>query len=112
MEAGQPGGVYNVTDGGCYHAGDLIRWMAEALDRSPWVPSIPWWFAARIRPLINVVGRLCGQPDFAHLGMQELNGFFSDYHFDISRITTLGYGPRIDAHAGLQSELRTVRDSL
>ncbi len=106
MEAGQPGGVYNVTDGGCYHAGELIRWVAEAVGRSPWSPSIPWWFATRVRPLINVVGRLCGKPDFARLGMQELNGVFSDYHFDISKITTLGYTPRIDAHAGLQSELR------
>lgn len=112
MEVGQPGGVYNVTDGRSYHAGELIRWMAEALDRSPWVPSIPWWFATCIRPLINVVGRLCGRPDFARLGTQELNGLFSDYHFDISKITTLGYTPRIDAHAGLQSELRRVRDSL
>jgi nucleoside-diphosphate-sugar epimerase len=112
MEAGQPGGVYNVTDGGCYQAGEVIRWVAEALGRSPWVPSIPWWVAAGIRPFINVVGRVCGNADFARLGVQELNGLFSDYHFDISRITTLGYAPRIDAHTGLQSELRRVRDSL
>lgn len=112
MEAGRPGDAYNVTDGGCYRARELIRWVAEALNRSPWVPPIPWWFAVCIRPVINVLGRLCGRPDFAHLGRQELNGLFSDYHFDISKVTALGYAPRIDAHAGLQSELRRARDSL
>jgi nucleoside-diphosphate-sugar epimerase len=106
MEAGLPGEVYNVTDGGCHRAGDLIRWIAETLNRSPRCPSVPWWFAALIRPLIVVVGQLCGRPDFAHLRRQELIGLFSDYHFDISKITALGYAPRIDARAGLQSEVR------
>ena len=111
MEAGQSGEAYNVTDGGCHRAGDLIRWIAETLNRSPWRPSVPWWFAARIRPLIGVVGRFCGRPDFAHLGRQELVGLFSDYHFDIAKITALGYAPRIDARAGLQSEIRRSLDT-
>jgi nucleoside-diphosphate-sugar epimerase len=106
MEAGSPGEAYNVTDGGCHRVGDLIGWIAETLNRSSWRPSVPWWFAARIRPVIGVAGRLCGRPDFAHLGRQELIGLFSDYHFDISKITALGYAPHIDARAGLQSEIR------
>ncbi|HEV2359072.1 MAG TPA: NAD-dependent epimerase/dehydratase family protein [bacterium] len=111
MEAGQSGVAYNVTDGGCHHAGDLIRWVAEGLHRSPWLPSIPWWFAACIRPLINVVGRACGRPDFAHFGRQELDGLFSDYHFDISKIAALGYAARIAARAGLRSELQRSIDA-
>jgi len=112
MEAGQPGGVYNVTDGRCYQAGDLICWMAEALNRSPWHPPIPWWFAVSVRPLINIGGRLWRRPDLAHLGRQELNGVFSDYHFDISKITALGYAPRIDARTGLRCEVRGCAGSL
>jgi hypothetical protein len=60
----------------------------------------------RSTTLLGVAGRLCGRPDFAHLGRQELIGLFSDYHFDISKITALGYAPHIDARAGLQSEIR------
>lgn len=109
MEGGQPGEAYNVTDGRCHRMGDLIRWIAEALNRSPWYPSIPWWLAACFRPVISNIGRLCGRSDFAHLGTQELTGLFSDYHFDISRITALGYASRIDARARIQSELRRAR---
>jgi nucleoside-diphosphate-sugar epimerase len=112
MDAGDPGAAYNVTDGGCHHTGELLRWMAEALNRSPWFPPIPWWVATRLRPVINCVGRVCGRSDFAQLREQELHGLFSDYHFDISKIATLGYAPRIDARTGLQSELRRARDSL
>lgn len=108
MEAGQPGDAYNVTDGGCHQAGEILRWIAEALNRSPWFPSIPWWFAARVRSSINAAGRLWGRPELARLGKQELTGLFSDYHFDISKIAALGYTPRIDARAGLRSEVRTV----
>jgi nucleoside-diphosphate-sugar epimerase len=106
MDAGQPGGAYNVTDGGRYQARDLIRWIAEALHTSPWHPSIPWWFATCVAPGIRVVGRLWGRSELAHLRRQELIGVFSDYHFDISKIIALGYVPRIDARAGLQFELR------
>jgi nucleoside-diphosphate-sugar epimerase len=102
MDAGQPGKAYNVTDGGCYQAGDIIRWIAEALNRSPWHPSIPRWLADCVRPVINTVGRLWRRPDLAQLRRQDLNGFFSDYHFDIARITALGYAPRIRARTGLR----------
>jgi nucleoside-diphosphate-sugar epimerase len=106
MEAGQPGQAYNVTGGGCQHVADLIRWIAEALNHSPWRPPISWWLAVCLRPLVNIVGRLWRQPELVRLGRQELNGAFSDYHFDISRITALGYAPRIELSAGLQTELR------
>jgi len=106
MDVGRPGEVYNVTDGRCYHAADLIRWMAGALNCSPWQPTIPWWLAVSVRPLANIVGRLRGLPELRRVGRQELNGLFSDYHFDISKITALGYAPRIDARGGLADELR------
>ncbi len=109
MEAGQSGEAYNVTDGGCYRAGELLRWIAEVLGRSLWFPSIPWRCAIVMRPLINLLGRLWERPDLARLGMQELNGLFSDYHFEISKIAALGYAPRISARTGLRSELQAVR---
>ena len=112
MEAGQPGDAYNVTDGGYHRLGEMLRWIAEALNRSPWFPSIPWWFAARVRPLIRAAGGVWGWPELARLGTQELHGLFSDYHFDISKVAALGYAPRIDAGTGLQPEVRTVRDRL
>jgi len=108
MEAGQPGEAYNVTDGGHHQLGEMLRWIAEALNRSPWFPSIPWWFAARVRSLIQAAGRVWGPPELARLGRQELKGLFSDYHFDISKVAALGYAPRIDARAGLRSEVRTM----
>lgn len=111
MEAGRSGEAYNVTDGGSHRAGDIIRWIAEALNRSPRSPAIPLWFAARIRPLIVVAGRLCGRPDVARLGRQELVGLFSDYHFDVAKIAALGYVPRIGAAAGLRSEIQRVLDT-
>lgn len=110
MKAGQPGDAYNVTDGGCHQVGEMLRWIAEALNRSPLFPSIPWWVAANIRPLIKAAGRLWGRPELARLGRQELNGLFSDYHFDISKAAALGYTPCIDARAGLRSEVRTISD--
>lgn len=109
MEAGQSGEAYNVTDGGCISAGELLRRVAEGLGRSPWFPSIPWRCAIVMRPLINLLGRLWDLPDLAHLGMQELNGLFSDYHFDISKIVALGYAPRISARTGLVSEVQAAR---
>jgi dihydroflavonol-4-reductase len=109
METGRSGEAYNVTDGECYRAGEILRWIAEALDRSLWLPSIPWRCAIAIRPLINLLGRWWGRSDLARLGMQELNGLFSDYHFDISRIAALGYAPRIQARTGLHCELRRAR---
>jgi dihydroflavonol-4-reductase len=112
MEAGRPGEAYNVTDGGRHQAGELIRWTAGALHRSPWLPSIPWWLAFCVRPLITMVGRLGGPPELARLGRQELDGVFTDYHFDISKITLLGYVPRIDARTGLRNELRGRADAL
>ena len=106
MDVGRPGEVYNVTDGRCYHAADLIRWMAGALDCAPWQPTIAWWLAVSVRPLVSIVGRLLGMPELTRLGRQELNGLFSDYHFDISKIRALGYAPRIDARGGLADEIR------
>jgi nucleoside-diphosphate-sugar epimerase len=105
MEAGKPGAAYNVTDGNGYRAGDIIRWMAEALNRSPWLPSVPRWLADSARPMINAVGRWWGKPDLALLRRQDINGFFSDYHFDISRIRALGYTAHIRAPVGLRMEL-------
>jgi dihydroflavonol-4-reductase len=112
MAAGQSGEAYNVTDGGRLQAGELIRLMAAALHRSPWLPPIPRWLAACLKPFINMAGRFGGPPELARLGWQEFNGVFSDYHFDISKVTALGYAPRIDARIGLQNEIRggTVRD--
>jgi nucleoside-diphosphate-sugar epimerase len=109
MEAGHPGEAYNVTDGGCYRARELLGWIAEALGRSLWFPSIPWRCAIVMRPLINLLGRLWSWQALAHLGMQELNGLFSDYHFDISKIAALGYAPRIGARTGLVSEFQAAR---
>jgi dihydroflavonol-4-reductase len=106
MAAGQSGEAYNVTDGGCHRVGEIIRLMARAQGRSPWLPPIPRWLAAGLRPFINVAGRLWGPPELARLGRQELNGVFSDYHFDIAKVTALGYAPHIDARTGLQNEIR------
>lgn len=105
MAAGRSGEAYNVTDGGCHQAGELIRLMAEALHRSPWLPPIPRWLATSLKPFINMAGRLGGPPELTRLGWQELNGVFSDYHFDISKITALGYAPRIDMRTRLQHEI-------
>ena len=105
MEKGLPGEAYNVTDGGRYQLRDLIHWMTEMLNRSPWRPSIPRWFAARIRPFVKIAGRLVNQRELAHLRREDLDAFFSDYHFDISKVTALGYAPRIGANTGLRSAL-------
>lgn len=109
MEAGEPSSAYNVSDGGCYQAGDIIRWIAEALNRSPWYPSIPRWLADCMRPLINVVGRWGRRPDLAQLRKQDINGFFSDYHFDISSIMALGYRPCLQARTGFRLLLGGTR---
>ncbi len=106
MEAGEPGNAYNVTDGRCYQAGELIRWVAEALNRSPWLPSIPRWLANCARPLINTVGRWWSRSDLAQLRRQDMDGFFSDYHFDISKITALGYTPCMHARTAFRVELK------
>jgi nucleoside-diphosphate-sugar epimerase len=106
MAAGQSGEAYNVTDGGRHPAGEVIRLMAAAFHRSPWLPPIPRWLAACLKPFINMAGRLWGPPELARLGWQELNGVFSDYHFDISKVTALGYVPRIDVRTALPHELR------
>jgi hypothetical protein len=106
MAAGQPGEAYNVTDGGRHPAGEIIRLVAEAQHRSPWLPPIRRWVATCLKPFINIAGRLLGQPELARLDWQEMNGVFSDYHFSIAKITALGYAPRIDARTGLQNEIR------
>ncbi len=54
MEAGRHGEAYNVTDGGCYPLRELICWLSEALNRSPWCPSISPWLAHGIVPLIRI----------------------------------------------------------
>lgn len=106
MEAGQSGEAYNVTDGGCYQLRELIRWMADALDRSPWCPSISPWVAHCALPLIRVAGRLARIPEMAQLQQRDVGVFLSDYHFDIAKITALGYVPRIQTRAEFPSALR------
>jgi nucleoside-diphosphate-sugar epimerase len=109
MEAGQPGEAYNVTDGGRYQLRELIRWMSEALNRSPWCPSVSPWLAHGIIPVIRLAGRLGRIPQLARLERRDVGAFFSDYHFDISKITALGFAPRIRAHTGLRSVLQGRR---
>jgi len=106
MEAGQPGEAYNVTDGGCYQMRELIRWMCEALERSPWCPSIPVWVAHGVLPLVRMAGRLARISEMADLRQRDVEVFFGDYHFDIAKITTLGYVPRIPASAEFPVALR------
>ena len=97
MDAGQAGGAYNVTDGGCYRLRELIGWMSGALDRSPWCPSITPWVAHRAVPWARMAGRLARIPEMASLQQQDVEVFLSDYHFDIAKITALGYAPRHQA---------------
>lgn len=106
MEAGRPGEAYNVTDGGCYQLRELIRWMSEALDRSPWCPAISPWAAHCAIPLLRVAGRLRRISELAALRQRDVSVYFSDFHFDTSKITALGFTPRIQAHVGLRSVLR------
>ena len=84
--------------------------MAEALGRSPWHPSVPWSVAAVLRPWISFVGRLWGRSELARLGRQELEGLFSDDHFDISKIRVLGYAPQVEAREGLMREVHRWAD--
>lgn len=105
MEVGHPGEAYNVTDGGCYQLGELIRWMAGALQRSPWCPSIPYWVARGAVPVINIIGRLGRMPELARLRPRDVGVFFGDYHFDIAKLTALGFAPQVDARTGLQVAL-------
>jgi dihydroflavonol-4-reductase len=109
MEAGVSGEAYNVTDGGRYQLRDLIRWMSDALGRSPWCPSVSPRLAHGLIPLIRLVGRLARIHQLARLERRDVGVFFSDYHFDISKITALGFAPRIRARAGLLSALRERR---
>ncbi|MHB8732677.1 MAG: NAD-dependent epimerase/dehydratase family protein [bacterium] len=106
MEAGQPGGAYNVTDGGCYRLRELIGWMSGALDRSPWCPSISPWVARRAVPWVRIAGRLARIPEMASLQPQDVDVFLCDYHFDIAKITALGYAPRHQAPTELPRVLR------
>jgi dihydroflavonol-4-reductase len=106
MAAGQSGEAYNVTGGGRLQAGELIRLMAGALHRSPWLPPVPRSVATGLKPFINVAGRLWGLRELARLDWQEMNGVFSDYHFDISKVAALGYVPRIDTRTALPHEIR------
>jgi nucleoside-diphosphate-sugar epimerase len=108
MQAGQPGEAYNVTDGGCYQVRELIRWMSEALNRSPWCPATPSWAAHCAVPFLRFAGRLGRIPDLAALRQRDLGEFFSDYHFDISKIAALGFAPRIPARMGLRAVLQEL----
>jgi nucleoside-diphosphate-sugar epimerase len=106
IEAGRPGEAYNVTDGGCYQLRDLLLWIAEALHRSPRFLPLCRWAAHWSAPLVQVAGRLARIPGLAHLRQRDVGVSFSDYHFDISKITALGFAPHIQACAGLRSVLR------
>lgn len=105
MEAGRPGEAYNVTDGGCYRLRELVRWMAEALQRAPWRPPIPSPIARCAVPVIRIIGRLGRMPELARLRPRDVGAFFSDYHFDIAKIAALGFAPQVDARTGLRSAL-------
>src|SRR5579864_8774833 len=106
MRAGQAGGTYNVTDGGCYRLRVLIGWMSGALDRSPWYPSISPWVARRAVPWVRMAGRLARIPEMASLQPQDVDVFLSDYQFDIAKITALGYAPRHQAPTEFPQVLR------
>jgi len=106
MEAGQPGEAYNVTDGGCYKMRELIRWMCDALDRSPWRPSIAAWVAHGAVPVVRIAGRLARIPEMASFRQRDVAVFLSDYHFDIAKITALGYVPRLQARTEFPLALR------
>lgn len=60
---------------------------------------------------MNLAGRVWGQPELVRVKTQELTGLFSDYLFNISKITALGYAPRIDARGGLENALRRRAES-
>ncbi len=105
MKAGRPGEAYNVTDGGCYQIRELIRWMAEALRRSPWRPPIPFPVARAVVPVIRTIGRLGRMPELARLRPRDVGVFFGDYHFDVAKLTALGFAPQVDARTGLQVAL-------
>jgi nucleoside-diphosphate-sugar epimerase len=106
METGQPGETYNVTDGECHQVGDLLRWIAEALDRAPRFLPLSLWAAHCCAPLVRAAGLLGRIPELAHLRQRDVAVFFGDYHFDISKIASLGFTPHIHAHAGIRSVLR------
>ncbi|HEX4836003.1 MAG TPA: NAD-dependent epimerase/dehydratase family protein [bacterium] len=103
MESGHPGAAYNVTDGGRHRTKELLGWIADVLQRSPWRPSMSRWLAKTIWPFVHVAGQLAKMPQLANIRWQDLKVFFSDYHFDISKITALGYVPHIEAPHGLRS---------
>jgi len=105
MEAGQPGEAYNVTDGERYPLGDLLRWIAQALGRSPHFLPLSRRAARGIAPLVRAAGVVGRIPQLAHIRQQDVAVFFGDYHYDISKIASLGFAPRIHARAGLQSVL-------
>jgi nucleoside-diphosphate-sugar epimerase len=106
MASGRPGGAYNVMDGARHRAKDLLDWIADALHRSPWRPSVSPWLAKGLWPFVRAAGQLGKMPELANIRWQDLKVFFSDYHFDIAKITALGYVPRIRASAGLRSVIR------
>jgi nucleoside-diphosphate-sugar epimerase len=108
MRAGQPGEAYNVTDGGGYRTGDLIRWMAEACRRRPWRPSVSSRLAYRLVPWIRLAGRAARLPELARLAARDVPVFFGDYHFDISKIAALGFAPRVQTPTALPAALRAL----
>lgn len=105
MEHGQPGEAYNVTDGMSYRVRDIIRWLAEALGRSPRLLPVPLWAARGSLPLVRLAGRFGRIPSLANLSRDDVGAFYADHHFDIGKIRALGYSPRILAPEGLRSVL-------
>jgi len=74
MAAGHAGEAYNVTDGGLYPAGELIRLMAGALHRSPWLPPVPRWVATCLKPFVNAAGRWGVRPNWHASGGRSSTG--------------------------------------
>jgi dihydroflavonol-4-reductase len=105
MKKGVAGELYNLADGRCYEVQELLRWIAEALRRSPWFPSIPRWVAHTVVPFARLAGRLGDIPGLASLRQPGVVAFFSDYHFNISKIASLGFVSRIPARSGLRRAL-------
>ena len=106
MERGTPGEAYNATDGGSYPVRCVLRWIADALGRSPRPLPLPRWLASALVPPARIAGRLGGVPALAGLRRDEVDAFYTDHHFAIGKIRSLGYAPRIQAREGLRAALR------
>jgi len=105
MERGRPGDAYNVTDGASYPVRQVIRWIAGALGRSPHLLPLPRWVASALVRPARIAGRLGRIPALAGLSRHDVGVFYTDRHFDISKIRSLGYAPHHQAGEGVRAVL-------